>query len=86
MEFWTQNSIESPADRVALMKTVLKEESLTTFDAAIADKKKDAEEISMVLFQKAVNNALTKVAKTVSLRALESQKACMRKYIRILRT
>ena len=43
MEVWTQNSIESPADRVAIVKSVLRGESLTTFDAAIADGMKNAE-------------------------------------------
>ena len=41
MEVWTKNCITDPTDRMAIVKAVLRGESLTTFDAAISDRSLD---------------------------------------------
>ena len=65
MEVWTQNSIELPADRVAIVKTVLREIFLTTFETAIAEGKKDTAGDAVELPHKAMNTALGRISMTV---------------------
>src|SRR5919112_1015040 len=37
VEVWTQNKVASPASRVAIIKAILRGETLTTFEAAVAE-------------------------------------------------
>src|SRR6476620_11008692 len=41
-ETWTQNKIFSPTDRMAIVKALLRGETLTTFEASVAEGQKDA--------------------------------------------
>jgi hypothetical protein len=80
LEVWTQNSITSPVDRVAIVKAVLRGESLTTFEAALADNRKNDDGTELALTMGMVTEALAEVTTTIfPHRALEIQKQWMRK-------
>ena len=83
-ELWTQNSINNQGDRVASIASILRGESLTVFEATIAelthpvDDEGDIEVIA--LSKEIVLSALNAVAETVfPHRALETQKQWMRR-------
>ena len=80
MKVWTQNNITDPTDRKAIVKAVLRGESLTTFEAAISDRMVDDDGKAVALTTGMVNEALAEVTKTIfPHRALEIQKQWMRK-------
>src|SRR5687767_8124083 len=80
LEVWTQNSITAADDRLAIIKSVLRGESLTTFDAAVEEARKDpADGSEMALTIDMVATALSEVSATIfPHRALEIQKQWMR--------
>ena len=62
-EVWTQNSITQAADRMAIVKALLKGETLTTFEASIEEQKQSpAEAMTMDM----VTQALAEVSTTIS--------------------
>ena len=71
-------------DRLAIIKSLLRGESLTTFDAAIDDARKDpADGSEMALTIDMVTTALAEVSATIfPPRALEIQKQWMRKLMK----
>jgi hypothetical protein len=85
LEVWTQNSIDGPSDRMAIVTAVLRGESLTTFEATITDAKavEDADGKATALSNEMVEAALAEVTTTIfPHRALESQKQWMRKNLK----
>jgi hypothetical protein len=68
LEVWTQNSINGPSDRMAIVTAVLRGESLTTFEAAITDAKAvvDVDGKATALSNEMVEEALAEVATTIS--------------------
>ena len=68
LEVWTQNSIEAPSDRMAIVTAVLRGESLTTFEVAIHEAKeaKDADGKDKPLSLKMIDEALAEVTTTIS--------------------
>lgn len=84
MEVWTQNALATPEDRMAIIKTVLRGESLTTFEASIAENPVvDAEGNAVPLTMDMVTLAMTAITSSVfPHRALENQKQWMRKVMR----
>ena len=82
-EIWTQNKIFSPTDRMAIVKAVLRGETLTTFDFAVAEERKDATGQDLALTMSMVEKALSEVTMTIfPHRALDSQKQWMKKYMK----
>ena len=80
LEVWTQNSITVPVDKIAIVKAVLRGETLTTFDTALADARKAEDGSELALTLEMIQIALSEVSKTVfPHRALEIQKQWMRK-------
>ena len=74
-EVWTQNKISCPKDKVAILKTVLRGETLTTFEAAIAQGQEDTDGKTKDLTMEMIEGALTEVTTTIfPYRALDSQK------------
>ena len=85
LEIWKQNQILTAANRIALVKTLLRGDSLTTFEAAIqtATAPADDEEEEQPLTDEVVQKALDEVAMTVfPYRALYTQKQWMSKVMR----
>ena len=81
-EVWTQNGMTTPADRMAIIKAVLRGETLTTFEATIAERMKEADGTPKDLTMDMVQEALSEVTTTIfPHRALDSQKQWMKKYI-----
>ena len=58
VEVWTQNSVTSPANRVAIIKAILRGETLTTFETAVAEGQKGADgailDLTMVMLEEAL--------------------------------
>ena len=85
MEVWTQNSIDGPTDRMAIVTAVLRGESLTTFEAAITEAKlaKDADGKAIPLSKEMADEALAEVTTTnFPHRAQECQKQWMWKNLK----
>ena len=84
MEVWTQNGITAPADRVAVIRAVLRGETLTTCEAALADgQPTDAEGNLAALTMDMVTGAMAEVGATIfPHRALDIQKQWMRKVMK----
>ena len=81
LEVWTQNSITTPVGRMAVIKTVLRGESLTAFETSVVDNSIDEDGVEIVLTMEILTKAMTEVTKTIfGHRALENQKQWMRKY------
>jgi hypothetical protein len=79
-EIWRQNTVTSASDRVALISAILKNESLTAFEVALEDVKKDEDTgtVATATTLEHVNAALAAVATTIfPHRALEIQKRWM---------
>ena len=74
-EVWTQNKIFSPTDRMAIVKAVLRGETLTNFEAAVAEGQKDVNGTTKALTMEIVEAAMAEVTTTTfPHRALDSQK------------
>ena len=85
LEVWTQNSIITPVGRMAVIKAILRGESLTAFEAAVGDNSVDEDGVEIVLTLEILTKAMTEVTKTIfGHRALENQKQWMRKYLKNL--
>ena len=81
-EVWKQNSITQPDDRMAIIRTLLRGETLTTFDASIEEQKQDPTG-TLALTMDMVTKALAEVSNTIfPHRALEIQKQWMRKHLK----
>src|SRR6476660_1113636 len=79
-EVWKQNNITQPDDRMAIIKTLLRGETLTTFDASIEEQKHGSNG-NLALTIELVTKGFTEVIKTIfPHRALEIQKQWMRKH------
>lgn len=80
-EIWTQNSVNGATDRASTIRALLKGESLTAFEAALEDARRDpdpAELAPIAMTVAFIEQALAAVASTVfPLRALELQKLWM---------
>jgi hypothetical protein len=82
-EIWKQNSMVTATDREASIKTILREDALTTFESSIDDSRaqdEDAEnDASDIVFDNAmIDTALTDVSKNIfPHQALEIQKLWM---------
>jgi len=82
-EVWTQNGMTTPADKMAIIKAVLRGETLTTFEAAVAERTRDAAGEALDLTMAMVQEALTEVTMTIfPHQALDSQKQWMKKYMK----
>src|SRR5688500_2329999 len=82
-EVWKQNNIATPEDRMSIIKAVLRGETLTTFDSAVAELKIDENGDEVALTMDMLNSALAEVSNTIFLfRALDVQKQWMRKTLR----
>ena len=82
-EVWKQNSIAVPEDRIAIIRAVLRGETLTTFESAVADLKLDENGDEGPLTMDILTGALTEVSRTIfPFRALEAQKQWMRKNLK----
>ena len=64
-EVWTQNKIFSPTDRMAIVKALLRGETLTTFEAAVAEGQKDTDGKIKDLTMEMVTAALAEVTTTI---------------------
>ena len=85
LEVWTQNSIDGPTDRMAIVTAVLRGESLITFEAAITEAKMatDADGKVLSFSKEMVYEVLAEVTTTIfPHRALECQKQWMRKNLK----
>jgi hypothetical protein len=81
-EVWKQNNITQPDDRMAIIRTLLRGETLTTFDASIEEQKQDPTG-TLALTMDMVTKALAEVSNTIfPHRALEIQKQWMRKHLK----
>jgi hypothetical protein len=80
-EIWIQNSVNGPSDRTATVRTLLKGESLTAFDAALEDARVDPDPNNLAplaLTTEQIGIAMDSVANTVfPHRALEIQRLWM---------
>ena len=80
MEVWTQNAIKDATDKLAIVRAVLRGESLTTLDAAITEQAVDGKGDPVVLTMELLQEAIEEVSSTIfPHRALEIQKQWMRK-------
>ena len=83
MEVWTQNSVTSPTNRLAIMKAILRGETLTTFETAVAEEQKGADGAILNLTMGMLEEALAEVTMSIfPHKALDSQKQWMKKYIK----
>lgn len=81
-EVWKQNSITQPDDRMAIIKTLLRGETLTTFDASIEEQRQHPDG-PLAVTMDMVTKALAEVSDTIfPHRALEIQKQWMRKHLK----
>ena len=81
-EVWKQNNITQPEDRMAIIKTLLRGETLTTFEASIEEQRQDPNGL-VPLTMDMVTKALAEVSDTIfPHRALEIQKQWMRKHLK----
>ena len=86
-EIWSQNSLIGAADREASIKTILRDEALTSFEASIEEDRApandDNERKMKALTVKMIESALEAVSREIfPHRALENQKLWMRRSIR----
>lgn len=82
-EVWTQNALTTAEDRMAIIKTVLRGESLTIFETSIAESIVDEHGAAVALTMDMVTLAMTAITSaTFPHRALENQKQWMRKVMR----
>ena len=65
-EVWTQNSITTPTDRMAIVKSILRGESLTTFDAALAEEWRQDDGTDAALTLLMLEKALAEVSASIS--------------------
>ena len=80
LEVWTQNNVTTPADRIALVRAVLRGETLTTFEASIVDSRTQEDGTPAALTMEMVDKALTEVTTTIfPHHALHIQEQWMRK-------
>src|SRR5687767_2760744 len=83
LEVITQNGIKEPINQLAIVRTVLRGETLTTLDTAVSDKTVDAEGKPVELTPAIFKEVMTEVTKTIfPYKALEIQKQWMRKVMR----
>src|SRR5687767_16033575 len=83
LEVITQNGIKEPINQLAIVRTVLRGETLTTLDAADSEKTLDAEGKPLEFTPAIFKEVMTEVTKTIfPYRALEIQKQWMRKVMR----
>src|SRR5687768_12128589 len=66
-EVWTQNNISTPTDRMATIKAPVNEDHLATFEAAVAEGRKDSERKILELSIGMVVGTLTEVTTTILL-------------------
>lgn len=64
LEVRTQNSLNAPDDRMAIVRAVLRGETLTTLDAALADLRMDADGNVLELTMDMVTATVAEVTKT----------------------
>ena len=84
-EIWTQNSLTSPKDKSAIVTTILRGETLTTFETAISEATTggDDNQAAVPLSDDIITSALDEVADTIfPFRALDIQKQWMTKVLR----
>ena len=79
-EIWTQNSIGGGVDRASTVRSTVRGETLTAFETALDEARRDAEGNEQAVTPEMVDAALEQVAKTVfPHRALEIQKLWMQR-------
>ncbi len=82
-EVWAQNGITSPDNRMAIIRTILRGETLTTFEAAVAERRVGPEGTTLDLTMAMVEEALSEVTTSIfPHRALDFQKHWMKKYLK----
>jgi len=82
-EVWTQNGITTPDGRVAIIRTILRGETLTTFEAAVDERRNGPEGVVLDLTMAMVEGALSEVTTSIfPHRALDFQKHWMKKYLK----
>ena len=64
-EVWTQNGITSPDNRMAIIRTILRGETLTTFEAAVAEGRNGPDGAVLDLTMAMVEGALSEVTTSV---------------------
>lgn len=64
-EVWTQNGITSPDNRMAIIRTFLRGETLTTFEATFAEKRNGPEGTILDLTMGMVEEALSEVTTSI---------------------
>src|SRR5687768_3503564 len=80
MEVWTQNAIKDATDKLAIVRAVLRGESLTTLDAAITERAVDGKGGRGVLDMGLLREGVVDGSSTISpRRAVEIQRQWMRK-------
>jgi Tfp pilus assembly protein PilE len=82
---WTQNSLDTAADRLANLRAILRNESLTQFEASLEEQKQPttARGATKELTNDMITKGLEEVAKSVfPYRALEIQKNWMRRIMK----
>ena len=65
VEVWTQNSGTSPPNRVAIIKAILRGETLTTFETAVAEGQKGADGAILDLTMGMLEEALAEVTTSI---------------------
>src|SRR5687767_15840770 len=65
LEVITQNGIKEPINQLAIVRTVLRGETLTTLDTAVSDKTLDAEGKPVELTPAIFKEVMTEVTKTI---------------------
>ena len=63
-EVWKQNNITQADDRIAIIKALLKGETLTTFEASIEEQKQDSTD-PLVVTMDMVTKAMAEVSNTI---------------------
>lgn len=82
-EVWAQNGITSPECRVAVIRTILRGEILTTFETSVAEGRNGSDEAILDLTMDMVEEALSEVTTSIfPNRALDFQKYWMKKYMK----
>ena len=82
-EVWKQNNITQADDRMAIIKAILRGETLTTFEASIEEQRQDPVNGILAVKMEMVTKALAEVSNTIfPHRALEIQKQWMRKHLK----
>ena len=80
-EVWTQNSINGPADRAAIVRAVIRDDALAQFTTALEARRQNAQNNQLVVAD--VEEALKAVSLSVfPHRALENQKLWMRRHMK----